>query len=145
MAKVKQLTVALENRPGTLAHMAKVLADAKVNIVALLNSTAGAQGSAQVVVDNVNRAKKALGAAGLPYTEGTLEQVELANKPGALAELAGKLAKKGTNIECAHTTMLRGRRRRSWCLRSPDPPCEDKTSNRVAHGTRRCSAALMNS
>ena len=54
MAKVKQLTVALENRPGTLAHMAKVLADAKVNIVALLNSTAGAQGSAQVVVDNVN-------------------------------------------------------------------------------------------
>ena len=32
MAKVKQLTVALENRPGTLAHMAKVLADAKVNI-----------------------------------------------------------------------------------------------------------------
>ena len=105
MAKVKQLTVALENRPGTLAHMAKVLADAKVSIVALLNSTAGAQGTAQVVVDNVNRAKKALGAAGLSYTEGTLEQVELANKPGALAELAGKLAKKGINIDCAYATM----------------------------------------
>jgi len=28
MAKVKQLTVQLENRPGTLAHMAKVFADA---------------------------------------------------------------------------------------------------------------------
>ncbi len=44
MAKVKQLTVALENRPGTLAHVAKVLAYAKVNIVALLGSTAGAEG-----------------------------------------------------------------------------------------------------
>jgi len=33
--------------------------------------------------------------AGLSYTEGTLEQVELANKPGALAQLAGRLAKKG--------------------------------------------------
>jgi len=88
--------------------MAKVLADAKVNIVALLNSTAGAQGSAQVVVDNVNKAKKALGGAGLSYTEGTLEQFELANKPGALAELAGKLAKKGTNIECAYATMPKG-------------------------------------
>jgi len=43
--------------------MAKVLADAKVNITALLNSTSGAQGSAQVVVDNVNNAKKALGTA----------------------------------------------------------------------------------
>jgi hypothetical protein len=105
VAKVKQLTVSLENRPGTLAHMAKVLADAKVNIVALLNSTAGAQGSAQVVVDNVNKAKKALGGAGLAYTEGTLEQFEMANKPGALAELAGKLAKKGVNIDCAYATV----------------------------------------
>ena len=67
MAKVKQLTVTLENRPGTLAHMAKVLADAKVNVLALLGSTSGAQGSAQVVVDNVNKAKKALGEAGLSW------------------------------------------------------------------------------
>jgi len=108
MAKVKQLTVALENRPGTLAHMAKVLADAKVNITALLNSTSAAQGSAQVVVDNVNKAKKALGNAGLSYTEGTLEQFELANKPGALAELAGRLAKKGINIDSAYATMPKG-------------------------------------
>jgi len=108
MAKVKQLTVALENRPGTLAHVAKVLADAKVNVLALLGSTAGAQGSAQVVVDNINKAKKALGGAGLSYTEGTLEQFELANKPGALAQLAGKLAKKGINIDCAYATVHKG-------------------------------------
>ena len=108
MAKVKQLTVALENRPGTLAHVAKVLADAKVNVLALLGSTAGVQGSAQVVVDNVNKAKKALGGAGLSYTEGTLEQFELANKPGALAQLAGRLAKQGINIDCAYATVHKG-------------------------------------
>jgi hypothetical protein len=73
--------------------------------VALLGSTSGEQGSAQVVVDNVSRAKKALGGAGFSYTEGTLEQFELANKPGALAELAGKLAKKGINIDCAYATV----------------------------------------
>ena len=105
IAKVKQLTVALENRPGRLAHVAKVLADAKVNILAVLGSTAGAQGSVQVVVDNVNKGKKALGAAGLSYSEGTLEQFELANKPGALAELSGKLAKKGLNVDCAYATV----------------------------------------
>lgn len=104
MAKVKQLTVSLENRPGTLAHVAKVLADAKVNTLAVLGSTAGTQGSMQVVVDNVNKAKKALGGAGLAYAEGTLEQYELANKPGALAALAEKLAKKGMNIDCAYAT-----------------------------------------
>ncbi len=108
MAKVKQLTVALENRPGTLAHVAKVLADAKVNVLALLGSTAVAQGSVQVVVDNVAKAKKALGGAGLSPTEGTLEQFELANKPGALAELAGNLAKKGLNIDSACATVHKG-------------------------------------
>ncbi len=108
MAKVKQLTVTVENRPGTLAQVAKTLADAKVNIVALLSSTAGTQGSVQVVVDNANKAKKALSGAGLSYTEGTLEQVELPNKPGALAELAGRLAKKGINIDSAYATMPKG-------------------------------------
>ena len=105
MAKVKQLTVALENRPGTLAHMAKVLADAKVNIVAISCSSVGAQCWAQVVVDNINKAKKALGTAGLSYSEGMLEHIELANKPGALAELAGRLAKKGINIDSVYATM----------------------------------------
>ncbi len=108
MAKVKQLTISVENRPGTLAQVAKTLADAKVNIFALLNSTAGGQGSVQVVVDNVNKAKKALGGAGLSYTEGTLEQFELENKPGTLAELAGKLAKKGINIDSAYVTVPKG-------------------------------------
>ena len=108
MAKVKQLTISLENQPGALAEVAKVLADAKVNIVALLGSTSGTQGSAQVVVDNVNKAKKALGQAGKSYTEGTLEQFELNNKPGALAEIAGKLAKKGINIDSAYATVPKG-------------------------------------
>ena len=40
MAKVKQLTVAVETRPGSLAQVAKTLADAKVNIVALLGGGA---------------------------------------------------------------------------------------------------------
>jgi len=104
MAKVKQFTVALENRPGKLAQVASVLADAKVNILAVLGSTAGAQGSVQLVVDNANKARKALGGAGLAYSEGTLEEFELANKPGALAQLAAKLAKKGLNIDCAYAT-----------------------------------------
>jgi hypothetical protein len=108
MAKVKQLTVSLENQPGRLAAAAKVLADAKVNILAVLGSSAGEQGSAQVVVDNIAKAKKALSAERFSYTEGTLEQVELPNKLGALAEFTAKLAKKGTNIDAAYGTVLKG-------------------------------------
>jgi hypothetical protein len=108
MAKVKQLTISLENQPGRLAAVAKVLADAKVNIEAVLGSSAGAEGSAQVVVDNLAKAKKALSAAQFAYTEGSLEQVELPNKAGALAEFTAKLAKKGVNIDAAYGTVHKG-------------------------------------
>jgi hypothetical protein len=108
MAKVKQLTVSLENRAGTFAAVAKVLADAKVNILAVLGSTAGAQGSAQVVVDDITKAKKALNAAQISYAQGTLEQVELPNKSGALAEFTARLAKRGMNIDAVYGTVPKG-------------------------------------
>lgn len=109
MAKVKQLTISLENQPGALDRVAWILADAKVNISALLLvGTAGSQGLAQLVVDDIRKAKKFLEQAQLSYTEGTVEQFELANKPGALAELTEKLAKKGVNIDSAYATMPKG-------------------------------------
>jgi hypothetical protein len=111
MAKVKQITVSLENQPGRMAAVAKVLADAKVNIVAVLGSTAGPRGSVQVVVDSIQRARKALSAAHFPFAEGTLEQIELANKPGALAEFTTRLAKRGMNIEAAYGTVAKGARK----------------------------------
>src|SRR5713226_1613942 len=89
MPKAKQLSVRVENRPGTLAHVARVLGDAKVNILAFLTSTLGAEGSVQVVVDNVNKAKKALEGAGLTYTESDVLYIELPNIPGARGTLRG--------------------------------------------------------
>ena len=74
----------------------------------MLGSTAGEKGSAQVVVDNPAKAKKALSAAGFTYLEGTLDQVELPNKPGALADCAAKLAKKGINIDAAYGSVSKG-------------------------------------
>ena len=111
MAKVKQLTVSLENQPGRLAAVASVLADAKVNIEAVLASTEGAQGSVQLVVDSVAKAKKALSAAQFACTEGVLERVELPNKFGALAGFTAKLAKNGVNIDAAYGSVPKGARK----------------------------------
>ena len=108
MAKVKQLTVSLENQPGRMAAVAKVLADSKVSILGILGSTAGTQGSVQVVVDNITEAKKALSAAQVSYEVGTLEEVELPNKSGALAEFTARLAKRGINIDAVYGTVLKG-------------------------------------
>jgi hypothetical protein len=52
MGDLGAMTFAGKLSPAQLAHVATVLADSKVNILALLGSTSGTQGSAQVVVDN---------------------------------------------------------------------------------------------
>jgi len=120
MAKAKQLTVPCENRPGTLAHIARVLGDAKVNILAFLTATSGAEGSVQLVVDNVNKAKKALDGAGLSYSEADVLHVELSNLPGALGSFAGKLAAKEINITSGYATTVKGSRKASVVLAVSD-------------------------
>jgi hypothetical protein len=102
--------------------VAKLLGDAKVNVVALLGSAAGSQGSVQFVVDQAGKAKKVLAKAGLPFTEGTLEAFEMVNKPGVLAEVTGKLAKKGLNIEAVYATTPKGAKKATLLVAVSQPP-----------------------
>src|SRR6266481_5619877 len=63
MAKTKQFTIAVDNQPGAVAGIAKILGNAKVNILSLLGTAQGKAGTVQLVVDDARRAKKALDAA----------------------------------------------------------------------------------
>lgn len=120
MAKAKQLSIPVENRPGTLANVAKALGNAGVNILAFLSTSSGAEGSVQVVVDNVNRAKKTLDGVGLSYTEADVLHVELPNVLGALGKFAGKLAAKDVNIASGYQTTVKGSKKASVVLAVSD-------------------------
>ena len=120
MAKARQFTISCENRPGTLADGAKVLGDAKVNILAMLVTTAGTEGYVRLVVDKPAKAKKALDGAGVRYTEEAVLHVELRNVPGALAAFAQKLADKDINITAGYQTAVKGSRKTSVVLAVSD-------------------------
>jgi hypothetical protein len=111
MAKSKQFTISMENRPGTLAEIARTLGGAKVNILALLGTAQGPTGTVELVVEDAKRAKKALDGAGLAYKESSAEEHELPNKPGALAECLDKLAAKGVNLNSICATAAKGGRK----------------------------------
>jgi hypothetical protein len=108
MAKTKQLTIAVENRPGAVAEIARTLGNAKVNILALLATAQGTNGTVQLTVEDTRRAKKALDEAKISYQETIAEEHELPNKPGALAEALEKLAAKGVNLNSIHATAAKG-------------------------------------
>ena len=90
-----------------------MLGDARVNILSLLTTTPGTEGSVQLLVDNVNKAKKALKGAGLSYTEADVLHVELPHLPGALGYFTGKLAAKEINITSGFATTVKGSKKAS--------------------------------
>jgi hypothetical protein len=108
MAKTKQFTISVENLPGALAKIARTLGNAKVNILALLGTAQGANGTMELVVEDPRRAKKALDDAGLAYQETAAEEIELQNKPGALALQLDRLAAKGVNLNSICATAAKG-------------------------------------
>jgi hypothetical protein len=97
MAKAKQITIKVEDRPGSVSDAIRALAGAKVNILSILGWNES--GTLQIVVDNHRGAKKALDDANVQYTESTAEVVELPNKPGSLLKYLDKLAGKGISLQ----------------------------------------------
>lgn len=108
MPKTKQFTITVDNQPGAVAHIAKALGDSKVNILSLLGTAQGTGGTVQLVAEDAKKAKKALDAAHMSYQETPAEQLELANKAGALAQCLASLEKKGVNLNSIHATAAKG-------------------------------------
>ncbi len=102
-----QFVVQLENRPGALAQFARALAERGVNIVHCAAGGAGALGYAIIETQDDEAARDVLRSTGLPFVEGTPITVELVDEPGALAELAERLAVAGVGI---HGLLVVGRR-----------------------------------
>jgi hypothetical protein len=120
MPKAKLLTVSCEDRPGTLSHVARVLGDAKVNVVAFHCRKEGQQGFVDVIVDNMNKARKALNAAGLSYIEADVLFQEIPNIAGALGYFAGKIAHKQININSSWGTTIKGSKKGTVVLAVSD-------------------------
>lgn len=98
MPRAKELKIRVEDRPGMLGEVSLALADRKVNLRAVNAWVEDGQGVIRMVVDQVGAAKKALAARGWTAEEQEVLEVQLADKPGALGELAAALGEAGVNI-----------------------------------------------
>lgn len=106
MAKITQLTVTAQSRPGVLAKVARTLADAGVNITALCASEAAGRGKLRMVVSDLGRARQALAAARIRSGEEPALLLSVEDRPGTLATLAARLAAAKINIKCAYATTV---------------------------------------
>lgn len=94
-----EISIPLENKPGALAKVTEVLGKAGVNLEGI-GYSAGARGVLRVVPSNVDAALAALKKAKIKVKKPQeVLETRIADAPGALADLARKLAKARVNVE----------------------------------------------
>ena len=98
----EELTIRMDNRPGSLGKVCRALADRGVNILAFQSIPSEKTILVCMVVDNPAAAKTSLDHAGITYTEGEVAEVRLPHGPGALARAASKLGDANINIHYAY-------------------------------------------
>ena len=88
-----EIAIPLENKPGALAKVTEVLGKAGINLEGIGYAT-GTRGILRVVPDNADKALAALKKAKIKAkAPREVLEARLADAPGALAEIARKLAK----------------------------------------------------
>lgn len=99
-----QFSIFLVNKPGVLAQVTRAIGDAKLNILAMTLVDSQEHGVLRVVVDDAPTARQVLSRLNLPMTETEVLCLDLSNRPGALADIAGLLGEHHININYAYCT-----------------------------------------
>jgi len=99
-----QFSIFMVNKPGVLARVLGEFANIKINITAMTMMDSAEHGVMRVVFEEPEKARETLSRLNMPYNETEVLCVNLANKAGALAIVAEKLAKGHINISYAYCT-----------------------------------------
>ena len=97
--KVEQISVFLENKPGTLEHATRVLKDNNINIRTLSLAETVDFGILRLIVNDVEKANKVLKDNGFRVSKTPVVAVEVPDTPGGLHSIMEVVSKEGINVE----------------------------------------------
>jgi len=97
------LTVILEDRPGTLADLGEALGKTGINIEGGCGFPCEGKGVMHILVEDAATARRALEEAGIEVRgERQVLVLEIEDRPGALGEVSRRIANAGVNIDLAY-------------------------------------------
>lgn len=101
-----QLAVFLENKPGKLETITKILAEEGINIRGISMASEGEFGVLKMLVDDPGRAHQILKAHHFTVSERNVVVAIIADRPGALHDLLLTLSSQNINIEDCYGIVL---------------------------------------
>ncbi len=97
------LTVILENRPGTVADMGQALGKAGINIDGWCGFPCEGRGVLHILVEDAAGARRALEEVGFEVSgEREVLVLEVEDRPGGLGDIARKIANAGVNVDLGY-------------------------------------------
>ncbi|MFA7074266.1 MAG: hypothetical protein WC234_03650 [Endomicrobiaceae bacterium] len=103
---VYHLSVFLENNPGKLERITKILSDNNINLRAMSLASSGDFGVMKLLVDNPEMAFEVLKQNKLTVTKRQITAVVVDNIPGSFNRLLNKLSQNNINIEDCYGFLL---------------------------------------
>ena len=97
--KVEQISVFMENKPGGLEEVMRIIKDANINIRTLSLADTSDFGILRLIVNDVDKASQVLRDNGLRVSRTTVVAVEVPDRPGGLHGILEVLARESINVE----------------------------------------------
>jgi len=96
---LREISLSLPNRPGTLASIARTLAQERINVAAISVDSTGTRGRVRLIVSDPDRAMALLGASGLKSEVREMLAVRLEDRAGSFLKVLEALAKGKVNVQ----------------------------------------------
>ncbi len=96
---LREISLSLPNRPGTLARVAGILAKERINVAAISVDSTARKGRVRLIVSDPDRALRALSAAGYNAEARDMLAVRLEDRAGSFLRVLEVLAKAKVNLQ----------------------------------------------
>lgn len=119
--KIKQLSVYLQNEPGHLSSVCRILANANIDILTLSLADTQQFGMLRLIVKDWEPAMKLLQEAGCIVKTVDVVATEIADQPGGLAYILGIIEEANLNVEYMYAFTSHVREKAILVFRFNDP------------------------
>jgi len=110
MKEIKQLSIFAENKPGKVERLAGILAEKKINILAINITSMGEFGVLKFIVDRPEEGYKALKTDGFAVSVNVLLGIKMTDHPGGLFTVSRILRENGVNVDNAYVLVPQSRK-----------------------------------
>ena len=117
---IKQLTVIVENKQGTVVSVTDILSKHNINLRALSIAETQDLGILRLIVNDEKEAEKVLAENGYLIKVIDVVGVKIGDEPGKLTAALGVLDKEGINVEYLYAFMARTEKHAYVVLRVED-------------------------